>query len=83
MNQDKIIRQTIEELYGPCPVDDFLRANNWANAIDWEKVVVAVEAEHPGFEWAHDDPKDLEVAEAMVFDARHEMLRHAGHDVSK
>ena len=83
MNREKTIRQAIEELYGPCPVDDFVRANDWANAIDWEKVVVAVEAEHPEFEWTHEDPKGLEAAEALVFDVRHSMLRHAGHDLPK
>ncbi len=82
MSQEKTIRQAIEELYGPCPVDDFVKANAWANAIDWENVVVAVETEHPEFEWTHNDPKNLEVAEAMIFDVRHGMLQHAGHDVS-
>ena len=83
MSQEKTIRHAIEELYGPCPVDDFVRANDWANAIDWEEVVVEVEAEHPEFEWTHHDPKDLEVAEATVIDVRHDMLRHAGHEVPK
>ena len=80
MTEKTIIRHAIEELYGPCPREDFVRANNWANAIDWEKVKVAVEAEHPDFEWTHPDPKDLEVAEAIVFDIRQQMLHQAGHE---
>jgi hypothetical protein len=79
MNQGNIIRHAIEELYGPCPPEDFIRANEWATAIDWEDVKVAVDADHPDFQWTHHDPKDLEVAEAMIFDVRHEMLHQAGH----
>ncbi len=79
MNQGNIIRDAIKELYGPCPADDFIRANEWANAIDWEVVKEAVVGEHPDFQWTHHDPKDLEVAEAMIFDVRHEMLHEAGH----
>jgi PIN domain nuclease of toxin-antitoxin system len=79
MNQDNIIRSAIEELYGPYPTEDFVRANEWANAIDWEDVKETVVAEHPDFQWTHQDPKDLEVAEAMIFDVRHQMMQAAGH----
>ena len=79
MSQKKIIRHAIEKLYGPCPAKEFVRANEWANAIDWEKVKETVDAEHPDFQWTHHEPKDLAVAEAMIFDVRHEMLRDAGH----
>jgi hypothetical protein len=41
MNQGDIIRHAIEELYGR-PAVDFMRANEWANAIDWEDVKEAV-----------------------------------------
>jgi len=83
MSEEKIVRHAIEQLYGPCPTDDFVRANEWAHGIDWEKVKVTVEDENPEFEWTHSNPKDLEVAEAVIFDVRHEMLRHAGHDVQR
>ena len=79
MNQGDIIRHAIDELYGPCPSEDFLRANEWANAIDWEDVKETVVAEHPDFQWTHLDPKELDVAEAMIIDVRHEMMREAGH----
>jgi hypothetical protein len=79
MNQGDIIRHAIEELYGRCPAEDFIRANEWSSAIDWEDVKETVEAEHPDFQWTHHDPKELEVAEAMVIDVRHEMLQEAGH----
>lgn len=80
MTPTKIIRNAIEELYGSCPPDDFIRANEWANGIDWEDVKTLVETKHPAFEWHHHNPQDLEVAEAVIFDVRHEMLQHAGHD---
>jgi hypothetical protein len=38
-----------------------------------------VVAEHPDFQWTHHDPKELDVAEAMIIDVRHEMMREAGH----
>jgi hypothetical protein len=79
MSQGNIIRSAIEEPYGPCPAEDFIRANDWANAIDWEDVKEAVEAEQPDFQWTHHDPNTLEVAEAMIVDVRHEMLHEAGH----
>ena len=79
MNQDNIIRSAIEELYGPCPTEDFVRANEWANAIDWEDVKETVVAEHPDFQCTLQDPKNLEVAEAMIFDVRHQMMQEAGH----
>lgn len=79
MNQGEIIRHAIEELYGRCPAEDFIRANEWANAIDCEDVKEAVEAAHPDFQWTHHDPKQLDVAEAMIVDVRHEMLHEAGH----
>ncbi len=78
MSQDDIILYAIEKLYGPCP-EEFFRASDWANAIDWEKVKERVDSEHPDFQWTHHDPKDLEVAEAMIFDVRHKMLHEAGH----
>jgi hypothetical protein len=79
MNEGIMIRHAIVELYGPCPAEDFIRANEWANAIDWEDVKETVVAEHPDFQWTHNDPKELDVAEAMIFDVRHEMMREAGH----
>jgi len=79
MNQGDIIRHAIEELYGRCPAEDFIRANEWANAIDCQDVKEAVEAEHPDFQWTHHDPKQSDVVEAMIVDVRHEMLHEAGH----
>lgn len=83
MNEKRIISHVIETLYGACPVGDFVQANDWAAAIDWEKVRDTVAAEYPGFQWAHMHAKGENVAEAAVFDVRHEMLRHAGHEVPK
>jgi len=82
MTSGNIIRQAIVELYGPCPVDDFLRANDWSEGIDWEDVKATVDKDHPEFQWTHHDPKNLEVAEAMIIDVRHGMLQEAGHSPS-
>jgi hypothetical protein len=83
MTPGQSIRQAIVELYGPCPTDDFLQANAWAEGIDWEDVKATVEADHPEFEWTHHDPKNSEVAEAMILDVRHGMLQEAGHGPSE
>lgn len=80
MTQKAIVRHSIEIIYGPCPLNDFLKANDWANSIDWEKVKAAVDEEHPEFEWTHPHPQDMDVAQSMIFEVRHEMLRHAGHE---
>ena len=79
MSHADTIRHAIVKLYGRCPAEDFIRANEWSSAIDWEDVKETVAAEEPGFQWTHKDPKDLEVAEAMIFDVRHEMMKEAGH----
>jgi hypothetical protein len=78
MNEHAIIREAIEELYGPCPVEDFERANEWSEAIDWERVRDAVEEKHPGFHWAGANAEFTDPAEAMVFETRSEMLEDAG-----
>lgn len=79
MNKKKIIQQAIEQLYGPCPVGDFVHANEWASHLDWVQVKEEVDKEHPDFEWSTDESKAAEEAEAMVTEARHEMLHRAGH----
>jgi len=78
MSEHDIVRQTIEALYGPCPVEDFERANQWAEEIDWEVVRDAVEERNPGFAWS--DPKtDISApAEVVVFEVRSAMLEDAG-----
>jgi hypothetical protein len=78
MDEHSIIRHAIEELYGPCPVEDFERANQWAEAIDWEQVRAAVEEKHPEFPWVDTEAKSTVSAEAMIFDVRSEMLEEAG-----
>ncbi len=78
MSAKKIIQHAIEHLYGPCPVGDFLQANEWASHLDWERVKQQVEEEHPEFEWSPDESKVMEAAEAQIFDVRREMLHHAG-----
>jgi len=80
MSNIKLVKLTIEKMYGPCPVGDFLQANAWAESIDWEEVQETVEADYPDFAWAPSHDKDMTAAEAEVFEARHEMMRHAGHD---
>lgn len=80
MSAKTIVRHAIEQIHGPCPVDDFVRANEWANSIEWEKVKAAVEADHPEFEWTHRHPEDMDVAEAMIFEVRRDMLHQAGHE---
>ena len=78
MSQKKIIQHAIEHLYGPCPVGDFVRANEWASHLDWEMIKQQVDSEHPDFEWARDESKVKEAAEASITEARHEMLHRAG-----
>lgn len=77
-NPKTVIRHAIVELYGPCPVNDFEAANAWASGIDWEHVKSAVDRDHPGFPWKHDERSEHEAAELMIFDVRHDMLREAG-----
>lgn len=79
MNARSAIRHAIEDLYGPCPTDDFLAANNWAHGIDWERVQAVVEMENPDFEWTLHHQRGPEAAEAMIEDVRHGMLHDAGH----
>ena len=83
LTQQTMIRHVIEDLYGPCPRRDFASASSWANAIDWERVKAAVEAHRPEFRWNHPNPKDMDVAEAMILDVRNRMLRQSGHETKK
>ena len=78
MSKKKIIQHTIEHLYGPCPVADFVRANEWASHLDWEKIKQQVDADNPDFEWTHDEPKVTDAAESLITEVRHEMLHRAG-----
>lgn len=82
MTHKQVIRHAIEDLYGPCPVQNFESAIHWANTIAWEMVKEKVEAEHPDFQWTHHDPKGLGVAEAMILDVRQEMLHEAGRQIA-
>ena len=81
MTEKRVVRHAIEELYGPCPVGDPVRANAWAEAIDWEVVRDKVEAEHPDFRWpAPHHTGETDPAEVFVFHVRSEMLHHAGQE---
>ena len=77
------IRDAIEELYGPCPVEDFERANQWSEAIDWERVRDLVEEQHPGLAWIDPSANASDPAEALIFHVRSEMLEEAGRRSSE
>lgn len=80
MSKKKIIQHAIEHVHGPCPLRDFVKANEWANHVDWEMVKEQVDADNPDFEWSHDESKVMEVAEALITEVRHEMLHRAGEN---
>ena len=79
MKEHAVIRHAIEKLYGPCPVGDFERANEWSESIDWELVRDEVEEGEPAFPWGDAGGEFSDPAEAMVFKVRSEMLSDAGH----
>ncbi len=78
MSKKKTIQHAIEQVHGPCPLGDFVKANEWTNHIDWELVMERVDAEHPDFEWAPDKANVQEAAESLITEVRHEMLHRAG-----
>lgn len=78
ISEHAIVRDAIQELYGPCPIENFDLANQWSESIDWELVRDKVEETHPGFSWVDPNAKAAEPAEAMVFEVRSEMLEEAG-----
>ena len=78
MSNKKIIQHAIEHLYGPCPVGDFVRANEWVSHLDWEKIKQQVDADNPDFEWTHDESNVSDAAESLITEVRHEILHRAG-----
>ena len=78
MSYKKIIQHAIEHLYGPCPVGDFVKANEWASHLDWEMVKQQVDADNPGFEWPHGESTVTDAAESLIVEVRHEILHRAG-----
>ncbi len=78
MTKKKIIQHAIEHLYGPCPVGDFVRANEWVSHIDWEMVKQQVDTDNPDFEWTHGKSTATDTAESLIAEVRHEMLHRAG-----
>lgn len=72
------IRHAIENLYGPCPENNFPAANKWANEVDWGRVKAAVDADHPGFVWHEKNLDEEAAAESMILEVRSEMLHAAG-----
>ncbi len=82
MSKKKTIQHAIEQVHGPCPLEDFVKANEWANHIDWAMVKERVDAEHPDFEWTHGNASAVEAAESLITEVRHEMLHRAGDSPS-
>ncbi|MCO6455887.1 MAG: hypothetical protein J5I93_11370 [Pirellulaceae bacterium] len=78
MTKRKTIEHAIERLYGPCPVGDFMLANQWASHLDWELVKQNVDAENLDFEWGTEPTHEVTSAEALIIDVRREMLHRAG-----
>lgn len=78
-NPKAAIRHIIEELYGPCPVNDFLAANAWAERIDWEDVKANVDRRYAEFPWKKHDLAEREAAMSIITDVRHDLLSDAGH----
>jgi len=78
MSKKKIIQHAIEHVHGPCPLEEFVKANEWANHIDWELVKQQVDADHPDFEWAHGESDESKAAEMEIDEVKHEMLHRAG-----
>lgn len=78
MSKQKIIQHAIEQLYGPCPVADFVRANEWASHLDWEMIKQQVDADNPDFEWGPGVTREKSAAEASITEVRHAMLQRAG-----
>lgn len=72
-NPKTVIRNAIESLYGPCPVNDFLAADSWARHIDWERVKKHIDVSNRKFDWT-----DFDNAEEAINNSRHKMLHDAG-----